>query len=504
MKLIYVILFAALLCGCNSVYDYVSISDIGEYSREAAFVKSILEGNEDIIALGLRIHPDTPGNYQGSHQPLLRIEFLSSWEFEGAYGDILISRKILIPRDDMLAERTDTTLASCLDGSETLIEIDELEPPFVALRVDGLALGDNGYPLCRAVGIRFHTLNESKSNDSAFLQKIAFLENLINQSPKPLVQTMPEPLWITSGGDMMLERGATEILLSEGPAGIFGRTAEMFASSDVALVNLEGVISARGERVPKSYNFRFVPEVAAALRDTGIDAVLHANNHVFDYGEEAFLDSLSWLHRAGVGVVGAGIDDDAASEPFVFSKGEDTCRVFGIASFPRERNGWDGETVAALPDRPGMLHARVGGREKLKERMAPNDATLNVILFHGGIEYSPRSDAATRELYTDLIASGADLVIGTHPHVVQGFEWVLGKPVFWSLGNFIFGGMNYIDGASDGLFIRLGYWRGRLLYLEPFPVYLDNVRTDIAAQERLAVFYARSRDLRRMQSAVQP
>jgi poly-gamma-glutamate synthesis protein (capsule biosynthesis protein) len=119
----------------------------------------------------------------------------------------------------------------------------------------------------------------------------------------------------------MLDRGASEILFREGPAGIFGETAEMLDRADLALVNLEGVVSRRGEKVQKSFNFRFVPEIAPALRDAGIDAVLHANNHVYDYGGEAFLDSLSWLEKAGIGVAGAGLNDGAASEPCEFRRG---------------------------------------------------------------------------------------------------------------------------------------------------------------------------------------
>jgi len=365
----------------------------------------------------------------------------------------------IVPKEHYLAGRTNTTLAACRSGKEKLVPVEEIAPPYIALRVDGLALGDEGYPL----------------SDTS------------------------EVTWIAVGGDTMLDRGASEILFREGPIGIFGGTAEMLASSDLTLINLEGVISSRGERVQKSFNFRFVPEIAEALKNAGIDAVLHANNHVWDYGRDAFLDSLSWLEKAGIGIAGAGVDDDAASQAFVFSKGDETFRVFGIASFPRERNGWDGVSAAAGPNLAGMLHAGRGGREKLKAGMSPNDAPVNIVLFHGRVEWSTRPDAATRELYTDLIDAGADLVIGSHPHIVQGFEWVKGKPVFWSLGNYVFGGMENTEGGEEGLFIRLGYWRGQLVYLEPYALSLTHTRTDISPRERLGVFYARSRALNKCQ-----
>jgi poly-gamma-glutamate synthesis protein (capsule biosynthesis protein) len=117
------------------------------------------------------------------------------------------------------------------------------------------------------------------------------------------------------------------------------------------------------------------------------------------------------------------------------------------------------------------------------------------VLFHGGIEWSTRPNKSTRELYTDLIRAGADLVIGSHPHIVQGFEWVEGKPVFWSLGNYVFGGMENTDGGEEGLFIRLGYWGSRLVYLKPYALSLSHTRTKTAPDEMLVTFYGRSRSL---------
>ena len=504
-----VILCAAFFCtvilySCRPAFDYVKIIGTGEYSAEKAFLESFFRegGNEE--ALGLRLLSGEAE--KGGKLPSLFIEFLSSWEYEAAFGDILISRSALIPREDALAGRTNTSLAACLGrpavdsplaGRETLIPPEELAPPFVALRVEGRSLGDGDYPLIRAVGIRIKA-EEGKKSEKRLREKIELLRKALQEIPKPLVKDTPQPLWIVAGGDLMLGRGASEILLKEGPAGIFGGTAEMLASPALALVNLEGVISNRGQKVEKSFNFRFAPQIVPALRNAGIDAVLHANNHVYDYGEAAFLDSLSLLAKAGIGVIGAGVDDEAASQPFAFKQGEETCRVFGLASFPREQSGWDGVSAAAGPGRAGMLYAGRGGAEKIKAKLSPNGKTsLDIVLFHGGNEWSRRPDSSTRQLYTELIAAGADLIIGSHPHVVQGFEWVAGKPVFWSLGNYVFAGMEDTEEGDEGLFIRLGFWEGRLLYLEPFALTLTNARTDIATSEKLERFYARSRELRK-------
>jgi poly-gamma-glutamate synthesis protein (capsule biosynthesis protein) len=146
-----------------------------------------------------------------------------------------------------------------------------------------------------------------------------------------------------------------------------------------------------------------------------------------------------------------------------------------------------------------MLHAGKGGGDLLKAHFARDDApggpSLDIVLFHGGVEWSTRPDKPTRELYTDLVRAGADLIIGSHPHIVQGFEWVEGKPVFWSLGNYVFAGLENTEGGEEGLFIRLGYWGSRLVYLKPYALSLSYTRTNTAPDEMLVSFYRRSRAL---------
>ncbi|MDR1238755.1 MAG: CapA family protein [Treponema sp.] len=528
------LLYAALFCSCYAAPRLELRPPNGgcEFVREQDFLTSLLTEGGFLESLGFYLSPGTPGGQAesggsgggakrwGRVQPETRIEFFSSWEFEKGFGDILLSRDWYVPREDALAGRTNAELADCLAGRETLVPLAGMAPPFVALAVGGKTADQADYPLVRAAGIRITTRKPSGGDflpgafgeklraqkiEKAYtnaLPKIQALEEALRAAEKPLAQGPPEILWIAAGGDLMLDRGAADILFAEGPAGIFGATAELLAQADLALVNLEGAVSSRGAKVKKSFNFRFDPRVAPALRDAGIDGVLLANNHAFDYGEEAFQDSLSCLAAAGIAVLGAGLNNENAARPFLFQKGGQTARVFGIASFFREKNGWDGLTVAARAEKAGLLHARLGGGENLKIHFTPDNETgdspgiIDVVLFHGGIEWAGRPDAFTREFYTDLIQNGADLVIGSHPHVVQGFEWVLGKPVFWSLGNYVFGGMENTGGGEEGLFVRLGFCGGRLVYLEPFALTLSHTRTRIAPATRLNRFYARSRELR--------
>jgi poly-gamma-glutamate synthesis protein (capsule biosynthesis protein) len=502
MRFIPLLFSMAVFCSCNPALEYVSISGGDENTREKLFIESFFEEKGELWKLGLRlVSQDTEeenGSAQTPKQPSIFIELCKSWENEESFGDILISKTFFAPAADPLDGRTNTSLSACLEGGETLVPIEDIAPPLVALRVDGLVLGDEKYPLVRNAGVRVRIAEEAKEETkNILLEKIKLIEEAIKAAPKPLISPFPEMFWIAAGGDLMLDQDGTKLLLKEGPEAIMGQTAKMIASADLALVNLEGVVSAKGTKIEKSFNFRLALELPKALYDAGINVVLHANNHVFDFGKEAFLDSLFLVNQAGVGTVGAGINDEAASEPFVLERGNYIYKVFGLASFPREWNGWDGVTAAAGPDLPGMLHSRRGGRDKLKTKFAKTESpSVNIVLFHGGTPWITEPDSFTREIYTELVEAGADLVIGSHPHLVQGFEWVLGRPVFWSLGDYVFTGEDNTIGEEEGLFIHLGFLGDKLLYLEPYALELSQTKTDIAPAKELADFYTRSKELR--------
>ncbi|GHT90937.1 hypothetical protein FACS1894140_0480 [Spirochaetia bacterium] len=492
-------------CPARPQIDYVTLNDSENFPEEAAFLRGLFEnsGISGLVPLPAGVAESAFPKAETLPEPAIIIDFHESLgkasSVPDGSGGILVSQVWLVPREDPLAGRSGTTLALCTGGEETLIPLTELNPPYVTLRVDGFSVEDEDYPLVREARISIRAANSqnrerTKREQKRVDEKIAALEGLLRDSPKPLVAEAPQILWVASAGDLMLDRGASDILFREGPEGIFGGTAAFLAGSDLALVNLEGAVSSRGEKVKKSFNFRFDPKVAPALRDSGIDAVLLANNHAFDYGETAFLDTLTHLQEANIGILGAGLSDIAAALPWTFQKGGTTVQVFGLASYPRERNGWDGLNVAAEPEKPGLLHAGKGGGDRLKANFIREKAdALDIVLFHGGEEWSRRPNTATRQLYTDLIQQGADLVIGSHPHVVQGFEWIEGKPVFWSLGNYVFGGMDNTEGGEEGLFIRLGFIGSRMIYLDPYPLTLTHTRTSLAPPEKLKNFYTLSK-----------
>jgi poly-gamma-glutamate synthesis protein (capsule biosynthesis protein) len=250
----------------------------------------------------------------------------------------------------------------------------------------------------------------------------------------------------------------------------------------------------QGVKERKSYNFRFKGANAAALKAAGVDGLLVANNHAFDYGRAGFIATLAYLQNAGLAVIGGGHNIDEAASPRVLRIKGLVVNLFGIGSFPREtRSGWDGSRAAATPAKAGILFADAGGRKALEKQLRnhnkPNE--LNLVFFHGGQEYAAGPDARTRRLYAALARAGADALIGTHPHVVQGFEWLEQKPVFWSLGDFVFPDMG--NAGDKGLLVRLGFLGKKLVYLDLFPTRTQGKRAALVNAGQLALFYRRTK-----------
>ncbi|HOX47574.1 MAG TPA: CapA family protein [Spirochaetia bacterium] len=231
--------------------------------------------------------------------------------------------------------------------------------------------------------------------------------------------------------------------LSGGPSGLaslFGSALPALSRPDLLVGNLEGVVSPLGEPNPrKRFRFRFPPETPRALASAGFDLFLFANNHGFDYGSEAFTDSLAALEAAGTPFVGAGRSLAEAARPWRAALPAAPGRglaFIGFARYPDERYGFTAEEAAAGPSKAGVLSDESEALRAIGEAAAAGDFV--VVLAHGGEEYRGVPSRPTRELYRRFVDAGADLVLGSHPHVLQGAEAYSGGLIAYSLGNFLF------------------------------------------------------------------
>lgn len=230
-------------------------------------------------------------------------------------------------------------------------------------------------------------------------------------------------------GDVFVAGEIEKIIKSKGDDFLFNPTSSIFQSADIVLGNLENPLSERGFPITKcGPNFRASPFLARTLAYAGFTALGVANNHSRDYGDQAFLDTLSHLKNAGVLSVGGGVNSSAAFKSIIV-KSHDVS--IGVLAFTYRQ-----ESIAANL-RPGA--ADLDDPECYRALKALCDEVDVVIIYlHMGIEFTDYPSPHRIRMARRFIDLGAEMVIGHHPHVPQGIEIYKGKLIAYSLGNFLF------------------------------------------------------------------
>nr|WP_230179694.1 CapA family protein [Aquabacterium sp. CECT 9606] len=214
--------------------------------------------------------------------------------------------------------------------------------------------------------------------------------------------------------------------------------ASILDSADVRVANLECVIARGGKAEDKPYTFRAHPRVLKLLK-RHVDAVSVANNHSGDFGRSAFAEMLGRLDGVRLPYFGGGRDLNQAHTPLLIERKGLRIALLGYDEFfPRSfEAGHQHPGVAWSEDEQVVLDIR---RARSVHR-----ADIVIPFMHWGEEHQPRANDRQRELARLMIDAGADAVVGTHPHVVQDTELYQGKPIVYSLGNFIFDGFDDAD-----------------------------------------------------------
>ncbi|MEW5815967.1 MAG: CapA family protein, partial [Spirochaetota bacterium] len=193
----------------------------------------------------------------------------------------------------------------------------------------------------------------------------------------------------------------------------------------------------------------------------------------FDYGLRGFEDTLRNLQSNGIATSGAGFSQEEALKQWnTILRGQQTS-IISIGAYPRENNGFDGgKQAAAGENRPGILWNTQATIEALSKSFTEN--SFDIVMVHGGYEWSNEPDKSQVEFYRKLIDLGADLVVGSHPHVLQGIEAYQGRLIAYSLGNFLFPGMAETRFGQETVILSLGIYKGKVIYTDPIPVKIDN------------------------------
>lgn len=206
------------------------------------------------------------------------------------------------------------------------------------------------------------------------------------------------------------------------------------ADADIFMVNQEFPFTDRGEKVPdKQFNFRVSPQWVSALKEMDVDLVTLANNHILDYGQQGLLDSCDTLNEAGIAYVGGGKDLDEAKKLVTMEAGGRTIGFLGTS-----RVYMDGSWAAGA-GHPGVFSTYDPSLAIEEIKKAKEQCDYLVVYVHWGIERNTEPESYQRNMGQAYIDAGADLVVGSHPHVLQPVETYKDKTIAYSLGNFVFG-----------------------------------------------------------------
>ncbi|MFD1776328.1 CapA family protein [Paenibacillus rhizophilus] len=233
-------------------------------------------------------------------------------------------------------------------------------------------------------------------------------------------------------GDVIFAGKVGELLKQKGYDYPYARLNGLFLKDDLSVVNLETPVTDRGAEANKTYVFKSPPEALNALKAAGVDAVNLANNHTLDMGEQGLRDTLDNLDARGIPFVGAGVDAAQAYSAQYFTRKGITVALLGFTRVIPEA-GW-----TAGAGKPGVASAYDSGPALKAIAEARKKADIVAVVVHWGQERMNEPNAVQQSLGRSFIDAGADLVIGGHPHVLQGLEPYKGKWIAYSTGNFIF------------------------------------------------------------------
>lgn len=253
-------------------------------------------------------------------------------------------------------------------------------------------------------------------------------------------------------GDMMLGRTIGERIESEGYTAPFAFTAETLIEADITIGNLECPISTQGEPQDKAYAFRAPLSAAASLAYAGFDLVSLANNHILDYGPTALEETLNTLSDNRIQTVGAGMDDVQAYKPVFMNVNGLKLAFLAFIDIPTTDYNYPAWEAA-----PGKAGVAWGHAQRVKEGVeaAKKQADIVIVLVHNGYEIVQKVSSAQQEIAHLAIDSGASLVIGSHPHVLQRIETYQDGLIAYSMGNFVFDNFLFPPNYSAILVVEL-------------------------------------------------
>ena len=279
---------------------------------------------------------------------------------------------------------------------------------------------------------------------------------------------------ITFAGDILMDPGysAGAALTQRGAEGSFDEEAlALMRGADLFVVNNEFAWTAGGTAVSKEYNFRADPKHVHILTDMGADLVTLGNNHTYDYGEEGLLDTLNTLDQEGIPYIGAGKTQADAERAMILTIGDFRISILNAEIILFNANP---PAQTAVGDKPGTFDSYRPELLYDAVRRAKAESDYCIVVTHWGSEGKSTPNEKQLSVAKGAADAGADLIIGGHPHVLQGISHLGKVPVCYSLGNFVFD--QRPPQTRRGMMLRLRFRPRTLVAFDTIPVEVRQCR----------------------------
>jgi poly-gamma-glutamate capsule biosynthesis protein CapA/YwtB (metallophosphatase superfamily) len=277
---------------------------------------------------------------------------------------------------------------------------------------------------------------------------------------------------LAAGGDVNFGRECGQAILHDVTYDPFAGLNAAWTGADLRFVNLESQLSDQhGLTQSPAHRLIFTgpPGGAEVLSQARVSVVSTANNHAWDYGKSALFETIANLERAQVSFAGTGRDAEQAYRPAVLRVSGRSIALFAVTQI------WN---QGEFDKHEGRDFVAWASADKLRAgiEQARREHDFVLVSYHGGEEYVDAPVERTRHFVQAMMALGVDAVIGHHPHVMQGIGWQLGRPILYSLGNFVFAGHDERPWTKQSFFARITLEKGKTPEVAACPYAIDGHR----------------------------
>ena len=274
-------------------------------------------------------------------------------------------------------------------------------------------------------------------------------------------------------GDVLLGRFVEKRILKSGADSIFSNVSDIFRKADYTVINLECPVSEIETPVLKKYVFNGRPEYLESFSKSGITHCIMANNHSYDQGRQGLKNTYEELIKHNLVPVGFGDNHKASCKPVIIEKNGIRAALFASVRLPLEN--W-----VFLEDRPCPCQASIDELcTGIKEYKVEHPEDFILVSLHWGVENRIYPHPGQIKDAKRLINAGADAIIGHHPHVIQKMMFIEGKPVFFSIGNFVFD--NSSPRQKKTVAVELTLKPNKEIKSKLYPVYINNCFPELMA-----------------------